>query len=29
MEICRPEDLWEIVDLDLSLPEAKQLLSSV
>ena len=29
MEICRPGGLGEIADLGLSLPEAKQLLSSV
>ena len=29
MEICRPEGLGEIADLGLSLPEAKQLLTSV
>src|SRR5277367_2529058 len=29
MEICRPEDLGEIADLSLSLPEAKQLLTSL
>ena len=28
MEICRPEGLREIADLGLSLPEAKQLLTS-
>ena len=29
MEICRPEGLREIADLGLSLPEAKQLLTSL
>lgn len=29
VEICRPEGLGEIADLGLTLPEAKQLLTSV